>query len=66
LQAASEIIIHFFTSWTSAAWHLLLFMATITIGVALTDEPSIEAIATDQPDKTSTVQTSTSYRSTAL
>ncbi len=39
-QAAQETILHFFTSCsrTSAAWHLLLFRATITLGVALTDE----------------------------
>jgi hypothetical protein len=39
-QAAWETILHFFTSCsrTSAAWHLLLFRATITLGVALTDE----------------------------
>jgi hypothetical protein len=39
-QAASETILHFFTSCstTSVAWHLLLFRATITLGVALTDE----------------------------
>ncbi len=39
-QAAQETILHFFTccSRTSAAWHLLLFRATITLGVALTDE----------------------------
>jgi hypothetical protein len=39
-QAAQETILHFFTSCsrTSAAWHLLLFRATITLGVALTDK----------------------------
>ncbi len=38
--AASKTILHFFISCsrTAAAWHLLFFKATITLGAALTDE----------------------------
>ena len=38
--AAPETVLHYFTacSRTSAAWHLLFFKATITLGVALSDE----------------------------
>ncbi len=38
--AAAETVLHFFTSCTrtSAAWHFLLFRATVSLGRTLTDE----------------------------